>query len=121
MMRAAAPMTSSRSDGRVRQEMAKDKEIDLVDRAAPKSVAIMAEAPNLNKLDSALQAMGPGQTVKVEIWLTATNPGLLAHLKQLGFVLVNSENGQRLIGHIPSAQLGALAQIEEVRFVKRAS
>ena len=120
MLRQAAPMTAARPDGRVRQEMAKDKEIDLVDRAAHKSVAIMAEAPHLNKLDSALQAMGPGQIVKVEIWLTATSPALLAHLKQLGFVLAQPENGQRLIGHIPSGQLGALAQIEEVRLVKRA-
>ena len=119
-MPRSAPMTAARPDGRVRQEMAKDKEIDLMDRAAHKSVAIMAEAPNLNKLDSALQTMGPGQNVKVEIWLTATNPALLARLKQLGFVLVQSENGQRLIGHIPSGQLGALAQIEEVRLVKRA-
>ena len=103
-------MTVARPDGRVRQEMAKDKEIGRV----------VAEAPGLNKLDSALQAMAPGQTVKVEIWLTATNPALLVRLKQLGFVLVQSENGQRLIGHIPSAQLGALAQIEEVRLVKRA-
>lgn len=120
MTRPAAPMVSSRGDSRVRQEMVKDKESGVVDRAAPKAVAILAETPNLDKLDSALQAMGPGQTVKVEVWLTATNPALLAHLKRLGFVLVDGANGQRLVGHIPSAQLRALAQIEEVRLVKLA-
>ena len=109
MMRQFAPMTAARPDVGVRQEMAKDKEIDRV----------VAEAPGLNKLDAALQAMGPGKTVKVEIWLTSTNPALMVRLKQLGFVLVQSD-GQRLVGHIPSAQLGALVKIEEVRLVKRA-
>lgn len=88
-----------------------EKEVD--------TIALHDQAPNLNKLDSALQTMGPGKTVKVEIWLTSTSPALLTKLKQLGFVLVNSENGQRLIGTLPSAQLPAIAQIEEVRLIKQ--
>ncbi len=76
------------------------------------------EARELNKLDSALQTMAPGQTVKVEIWLTAADPAVLAKLKQLGFVLT-SANGQRLIGTLPTAKLNAIAALDEVRLVKR--
>jgi len=97
-----------------------EREVDNLVRQAPRaaSVALVSEPAHLNKLDPALQAIGAGRTIKVEIWLTASNPALLTKLKQLGFVLANSENGQRLIGTVPSGQLRAIAEIEEVRLIK---
>jgi Ca-activated chloride channel family protein len=116
MLRMAAPMAPPPARG----DYGRHREMDRPAAAQVAEVRVADEAPGLNKLDPALQTMGPGQTVKVEIWLTASNPALLNQLRQLGFVLINAENGQRLIGNLPSAQLAAIARIEEVRLIKRA-
>jgi len=116
-MGAMAPLVSmDAATDRARVERGVDNLVRPAPRAA--SVALVSEPAHLNKLDPALQAIGAGQTIKVEIWLTASNPALLTKLKRLGFVLANSENGHRLIGTVPSGQLRAIAEIEEVRLIK---
>lgn len=123
MMSRQAPAMAAPMPTRSRME---DRHAEKEDKAkvetdgAPRHTAIVAEPAEINKLDPALQAMRPGQMVNVEIWLSVTNPALLAKLQKLGFVLINSENGHRLIGNLPSGQLVTVAQWEEVRLVKRA-
>ena len=73
------------------------------------------------KIDPALKALAAKGTAKIEvqIWLTEKSPELLRKLKELGVEIVRMPQGEKFIfAKIPAAKLIAVAELEEVRYLK---